>query len=60
MTFTVEQCLTFLRTDTLQKFTDIVEEHSLNEVFTLTEDGVRTSYHTPAFTLTKFGRKKAL
>jgi alpha-ketoglutarate-dependent taurine dioxygenase len=60
MKFTVEQCLTFLRTDSLQKFTDIVGEYSLNDVFTLTEDGVRTSYKTPAYTPTKFGRKKAL
>lgn len=60
MTFTIEQCLTFLRTDTLQKFTDILEEHSLNDIFTLSDDGVSTSYHTSAFTLTKFGRKKAL
>lgn len=60
MKFTVEQCLTFLRAESLEKFKNIVGEYALDDVFTLTEDGVQTLYKTPAFSHTKFGSEKAL
>lgn len=60
MKFTQEQITTFLRIDSLEKFKKLMKKHSLRKVFTLTNDGVSTKYYTPAFTLTKFGRKKAL
>lgn len=60
MKFTLEQCMTFLRTDSLDKFHKILKKYSLRRVFTMVEDGVCTKYYTPAFTLTKFGRKRAL
>jgi alpha-ketoglutarate-dependent taurine dioxygenase len=58
--FTLEQIMTFLRTDSLEKFKKLLRKHSLQKVFKLKDDGVTTRYYTPAFTLTKFGRKKAL
>ena len=58
--FTIEQIMTFLRTDSLETFKKLLKKHSLRKVFSLTDDGVKTKYYTPAFTLTKFGRKKAL
>lgn len=60
MKFTLEQCLTFLRTDSLTNFTNLLEKHSLQDIFVLSDDGVSSCYYSPAFTLTKFGRKKAL
>jgi alpha-ketoglutarate-dependent taurine dioxygenase len=60
MKFTLEQCMTFLRTNSLEKFKKLLKKHSLRDVFTLSDDGVSTEYYSPAFTLTKFGRKKAL
>ncbi len=60
MKFTIEQITTFLRADSLKKFRSLLKKHSLRDVLTLTEDGVNTRFYTPAFTLTKFGRKKAL
>lgn len=58
--FPVEECLNFFGADSLARFHEVVERHSLQQVFKVEGDVIRMSRVSPVFTRSRFGYENVL
>jgi alpha-ketoglutarate-dependent taurine dioxygenase len=60
MEFSVQTCLNYFQADSLSRFYEVIERHSLQHVFRVEDDMVYMDRVSPVFTRSKFGAEKVL